>query len=138
MASVPTGGPPRPSSAAGTPSAAAMPPASPAAAAPATAGPLTAIDLSSEESKDNASDLLRGFPYLSRSCHYPRFDSNSLENECRRKIRPKDVSCLGLLHEVFTGGSVRAEPRKQRKMLSGTRRRHGVSYTLTTARRLSL
>ena len=64
MASVPTAGPPPPS-AAGTPSAAATPAAAAAAAAPATAAPVPAIDPSSEESKDNGSDLLAGASHTS-------------------------------------------------------------------------
>ena len=62
MASVPKGGPPPPPAAApaaATPGAAATPAAAAPVAAPAAA--ITpAIDLSSEEGKDNASDLLAG------------------------------------------------------------------------------
>ena len=59
MASVPNGGPPPPPAAA-TPCAAATPAAA-AAAAPAAAATTPAIDLSSEESKDNAPDVQSRF-----------------------------------------------------------------------------
>ena len=32
----------------------------------------------------------------------------------KRRARSEDVPCLGLLHDVFTGGSVRAEPGQER------------------------
>ena len=47
-------------------------------------------------------------------------------NECRCKFRPKYARCLALLREVFTGGSVRAEPWRERQMLPEARRRQGV------------
>ena len=40
---------------------------------------------------------------------------------------PKDARCLSLLREVFTGGSVRAEPWRERQLLPEPRRRQGVS-----------
>ena len=96
----------QPPSAAATPVAAATPAAA-AAAIPVAASP--AVDLSFEEIILTPVILGGGFPCYSRTPH-SRFDKDAREGERRRNFRSEDAPCLGLLHEVFTDGSVRAEP----------------------------
>ena len=47
----------------------------------------------------------------------------------QRNARRSNVAAtnLGLLHDVLTGGFVRAEPGRERQMLPASRRRQGVS-----------
>ena len=99
--------------------------ATPSAAAGAPAA-TPAIDLSSEKSKHKAPVIFwRGFPCYTSSPH-SGFVNDTHEGERRCNFRSEGVPCMGLLHEFFTGGSVRAEPGQERQMLPASRRRQRV------------
>ena len=53
----------------------------------------------------------QGFPCY-RSTPHSRSNNDTHESEHRCNFQPEDVACLGQLHEVVTGGSVRTEPGK--------------------------
>ena len=70
---------------------------------PASATP--AINMSSEESKDNTSDLLAGAPSYSSNSPHSRLDNDTHGGERHCNCRSEDVCCLGLRREVLTAGS---------------------------------
>lgn len=89
------------------------PPSTAVAAIRAAATPAT-VDFPSEESNYIATAVIfwRGLLILQQQqqSSSPVGHRHTREGERRCNFRSEDVPGLGLLHEVFTGGSVRAEP----------------------------
>ena len=95
---------------------------------PASATP--AINMSSEESKDNTSDLLAGAPSYSSNSPHSRLDNDTHGGERHCNCRSEDVCCLGLLHEVAP--AVPSAGQTRARTLCSLRRRDGKECRLYT------
>ena len=69
----------------------------------------------------------QGLPMLQQESSFIPGSTTTHESERRCNFGSEDVPCLGQLHDLFTGGSVRTEPGMHVETLSAWRRRQGVS-----------